>query len=52
MAQKQVSCDCGKTIRESSDDQLVATVQQHAKEVHNMDLSRDQVLSMAEQVGN
>ena len=52
MAQKQVSCDCGKTIRESSDDQLVATVQQHAKEVHNMDLSRDQVLSMAEPVGS
>ena len=52
MAQKQVSCDCGKTIRESSDDQLVTTVQQHAKEVHNMELSRDQVLSMAEPVGN
>ena len=48
MAQKQVSCDCGKTIREADDDQLVASVQQHAREVHNMDLSRDQVLSMAE----
>ena len=52
MAQKQVSCDCGKTIRESSDDQLVAMVQQHAKEVHNMDLSREQVLSMAEPAGS
>lgn len=50
MAQKQVSCDCGKTIREANDEQLVASVQQHAKEVHNMDLSRDQVLSMAEPI--
>lgn len=48
MAQKQVSCDCGKTIREPNDEQLVASVQKHAKEVHNMDLSREQVLSMAE----
>lgn len=50
MAQKQVACDCGKTIREADDDRLVTSVQQHAKEVHNMDLSRDQVLSMAEPV--
>ena len=50
MAQKQVSCDCGKVIREASDERLVAAVQQHAREVHDMDLSRDQVLSMAEPV--
>ena len=50
MAQKQVSCDCGKVIREPTDDQLIANVQKHAKEVHNMELSRDQVLAMAEPV--
>jgi len=50
MAQKQVSCDCGKTIRAATDDQLVTDVQKHAKEVHDMDLSREQVLSMAEPV--
>lgn len=50
MAQKQVSCDCGKVIREHSDEQLVQNVQRHAKEVHQMDLSREQVLSMAEPV--
>jgi predicted small metal-binding protein len=48
MAQKQVSCDCGKVIREPTDDQLIANVQRHAKEVHNMELSREQVLAMAE----
>lgn len=50
MAKKQVSCDCGTVIREDSDDQLVAAVQQHAREVHNMDLTREQILSMAEPV--
>lgn len=50
MAQKQVSCDCGKTIREHTDDQLVTAVQQHAREVHRMELTREQVLAMAEPV--
>ncbi|MGH7475937.1 MAG: DUF1059 domain-containing protein [Longimicrobiales bacterium] len=50
MSQKQVSCDCGKVIREPTDEQLVATVQKHAREVHNMNLTREQVLSMAEPV--
>jgi predicted small metal-binding protein len=50
MSEKQVSCDCGATIRETSDDELVAAVQEHAKAVHDMDLSREQVLSMAEVV--
>ncbi len=50
MATKQVSCDCGKVIRESSDDKLVESVQKHARDVHRMELSREQVLSMAEPV--
>lgn len=50
MSEKRVSCDCGATIREASDDRLVAAVQKHARDVHNMDLSRDQVLAMAEPV--
>lgn len=50
MSDKQVSCDCGATIREKTDDALVAAVQEHATSVHSMDLSREQVLSMAEVV--
>jgi predicted small metal-binding protein len=50
MSEKQVSCDCGATVREATDDALVERVQKHAQEVHNMELSRDQVLSMAEVV--
>ncbi|HEX5438832.1 MAG TPA: DUF1059 domain-containing protein [Gemmatimonadaceae bacterium] len=48
MTQKKVSCDCGKTIRENSDEQLVAAVQKHAQEVHKMELTREQILAMAE----
>jgi len=52
MSQKQVSCDCGKVIREKDDEQLVTTVQKHAREVHDMELTRDQVLAKAEPVGS
>jgi predicted small metal-binding protein len=47
---KHVKCDCGKTIREDSDDRLVESVQEHAKEVHGMDLTREQVMGMARPV--
>jgi predicted small metal-binding protein len=50
MADKQVSCDCGKVIRERTDEELVEAVRKHAREVHDMELTRDQVLSMAEPV--
>lgn len=48
MSAKKVACDCGKVIRESTDEELVKSVQEHASEVHNMQLSREQVLAMAE----
>lgn len=48
MAAKKVTCDCGKTMREPDDEKLIATVQKHAKDVHNMALTKEQVLAMAE----
>jgi predicted small metal-binding protein len=48
MSNKKVSCDCGKVIRGSTDEELIRAVQQHAQSVHDMNLSKDQVLSMAE----
>lgn len=50
MATKKVDCDCGATIEEHSDDALVAAVSKHAKDVHAMELTREQILSMAEPV--
>ena len=44
---KKVQCDCGFVARAEDDDTLVDVVQQHAREVHDMDLTREQVMDMA-----
>jgi predicted small metal-binding protein len=44
---KVVHCDCGYVARGESDEELIQVVQEHAKETHDMDLSREQILSMA-----
>lgn len=44
---KVINCPCGFIVRAESDDQLVAKAQEHAKQVHQMDLSREQALAMA-----
>ena len=48
MASKIVKCDCGYIVRSDNDDRLVADLQKHAKKHHKMDLSREQVLAMAQ----
>jgi predicted small metal-binding protein len=48
MAKKFVKCDCGFVVRSDNDDELVSDLQKHAKEHHKMDLSREQVLAMAQ----
>ena len=45
--QKVINCSCGYIVRAESDDKLVAKAQEHAKQVHQMDLTRDQALAMA-----
>ena len=45
--EKVISCDCGFVVRGDSDDELVRAAQQHAKDVHDMELTREQVLSLA-----
>ncbi len=45
--EKVITCPCGFVLQADSDDQLVAKAQQHAKDVHQMDLSREQALAMA-----
>ena len=48
MASKIVRCDCGFTVRSDDDDTLVAQLQQHAREHHKMNVTREQVLAMAQ----
>jgi predicted small metal-binding protein len=42
-----VNCECGHVVRGDTDDELVAATQQHAREAHGMELTREQVLSLA-----
>jgi predicted small metal-binding protein len=44
---KILQCDCGVTVRGETDDELVANAQQHAREVHGLELTREQALAMA-----
>jgi predicted small metal-binding protein len=44
---KVLNCDCGLVVRANTDDELVTAVQQHAREAHGMELTREQVLALA-----
>ncbi len=45
---KMVKCDCGFVTRSDDENVLVAELQKHAREHHKMNLSREQVLAMAQ----
>jgi predicted small metal-binding protein len=45
--QKVITCPCGFVLKGDNDEDVVAKAQAHAKQVHQMDLSRDQALAMA-----
>ena len=44
---KIINCDCGRVVGGDSEDELVAAAQKHAREAHGMELTREQVLSLA-----
>ena len=46
---KIMRCFCGHVIRGETDDEFVTNVQKHAREVHDMKITREQVLGMAQQ---
>lgn len=45
---KLIECPCGYTIRAEDEEKLVAQAQQHAKEMHAMELISEQALAMAQ----
>ena len=47
---KVFTCECGVVIQGRNDDDLVAQAQRHAREVHGMEVTREQVLAMARPV--
>jgi predicted small metal-binding protein len=44
---KVINCDCGYVVRGETDDELVVDAQKHAREVHDMEITREQVLALA-----
>ena len=44
---KVIQCPCGTVIRATDDAKLVADAQRHARDVHAMELTREQALAMA-----
>jgi predicted small metal-binding protein len=48
---KVINCDCGYVVRGDTDDELVANAQAHARDVHDMEITREQVLSLAVPAG-
>lgn len=47
---KVINCDCGVVVRGETDDELVDAGQKHAREAHNMEVTREQLLAVAEEV--
>lgn len=47
MAGKSIQCPCGFTLHGQTDDEVVRAAQEHAREVHAMELTREQALAMA-----
>ncbi len=44
---KIFTCECGVVIKGRDDDDLVRQAQRHAREVHRIQITREQVLAMA-----
>ena len=46
-----MECDCGWSCR-GSEEEVVAACTEHGREVHNLELSREQVLAVAQPVAD
>jgi len=50
MPLKSIHCECGAGFDAADEDELVHGAQRHAREVHRMELTREQVLAMAQPI--
>ncbi len=46
MSEKHIECDCGWTCQ-GTDEQLIAECSVHAREMHGMELTPEQILAVA-----
>jgi predicted small metal-binding protein len=42
-----INCDCGVVVRGDTDDDIVTNAQEHAREAHELEITREQALSLA-----
>lgn len=47
MADRVIECPCGVVLTGSDMDEVIATAQTHAAEVHDMQLSKDDAVAMS-----
>ena len=47
---KEITCDCGWSVRSDTEEDLVDKAQEHAREAHHMEATWEQLLSMARPV--
>jgi hypothetical protein len=47
---KLIRCPCGYALHGRDDDEVVAAAQEHARTIHDQQLSREQALAMARPV--
>jgi predicted small metal-binding protein len=45
--EKVIQCPCGFVVRAGDEATLVEQARQHAREIHQLELSREQALAMA-----
>jgi predicted small metal-binding protein len=45
---KVIKCDCGYVARGRNNDELARDAQKHVREVHKMEITREQALAMAQ----
>lgn len=46
VVEKVIECPCGAVLEGADDEALVFSAQSHAREIHQMELSAEQALSM------
>ena len=46
-AAKVIECPCGVVLRGATDEETITNAQRHARENHEMALTRDQAIAMA-----
>jgi predicted small metal-binding protein len=48
MATKAIKCPCGWSVNADDEEDLIRQAQEHAKEVHDLNPSREEILALAQ----